>query len=151
VQSLIADRAKHPHLNNFETKNLEGVLDLYCAQLVHEENGGEPKVLSDFARISEIAFRIFQDFVKRQFGHTHIVRKNRHHIALCAGAMIRSGIDPNGVKPYAWERIAEFMWNPRAVAKRHKVSWQENKGKWSGTKSWSTQVAATHKIVPNLC
>jgi hypothetical protein len=133
-----------------EVRTVEDVLDLYCSQLVSQEDKAANQVLFNFDKISNEVFPLFQAFVKNVVDRTHIVPAKYRQIGICAGALVHLGIDPTLVKAGFWPELAQFIWAARPTAQKYGVRWQETKGRWSGPKSWSSQIRATHKVINKM-
>jgi hypothetical protein len=136
----------------------ETALDIYCAQLQHQELGkgvDDKDILSSFAVISGDYFKQFATWM--QFilsrGIPGISVDKYKQLALFIAGAVELNISPKQLTEKQWKKAGEFIRNPRKTGKdvlNDEDGYPEPRGRWGGKKGQQQQCEKTVEIVRRL-
>lgn len=120
-----------PLSSNFST---ETVLDIYCAQLRHQDrNPSQPAVLFDFNQIFD-RFKTFQDYFEDILINCQSISVDKYkQFALLVAGLVACQKSCKSFNQSQWNNLNTFISNPRQATPNilKGVTYPEPKGRWS--------------------
>lgn len=123
---------------------IDEALDIYCAQLLfQEQNPGSAVLLPTVSRIYNELFDKFAKWVTKFLGEKipNLSIEKYRQLALFAAAAVELGLDPDGITDPQWAQIGKFIQNPRDAGRAllGGEGYPEPKGRWTGQKGQKVQ------------
>ena len=133
----------------------ENALDIYCAQLKHQDlNQNEISLVSSFHTIQNHYFREFAKWIEMILNRKSpgiSVNKYKQLALFIAGA-VELDISPKELSDTQWDNVGNFIGSSRKEGKKllDGDNYPEPKGLWSGKSGQFKQCDATVEIVRNI-
>lgn len=144
------------HLNIVFRGTTEEALDIYCAQLKHQDSDSESRSL--VTSLEEIYNNYFPQFTEWMYwilsrGLSGISVDKYKQLALFIAGCVQLEVSPDDLSNSQWNLIGEFVRSPRQAGRNildNDDAYPEPKGRWNGQKGQKLQCDKAVEIVKKI-